>query len=154
MATPKQDPSLVVIQLSGGNDYLNTIVPYNDGEYYDYRPTVNIDQDSVLPIDDNYGFNSNMAPIKELYDQGKVAVINGIGYPNPNRSHFRSMDIWHTAEPSTVIAEGWLGRVVRELDPNQQNVCTGVSFGQGLPRAMYLMGTPAILAGSTSARAG
>ena len=97
MPNTKHDPSLVVIQLSGGNDYLNTIVPYNDGQYYDNRPTVRIEQEDVLPIDDQYGFNSTLAPIKALYDEGKVAVINGIGYPNPNRSHFRSMDIWHTA---------------------------------------------------------
>jgi len=148
MATRKQDPSLVVIQLSGGNDYLNTIVPYNDGEYYDYRPTVNIDQDSVLPIDDNYGFNSNMAPIKELYDQGKVAVINGIGYPNPNRSHFRSMDIWHTAEPDDVATEGWLGRATRDIDPTGENVLTAVNFGRGLPRALGVRGVPVASVGN------
>ena len=85
-----------------------------------------------------------MGRIKDLWDQGNVAVVNGIGYPKPDRSHFRSMDIWHTAEPEKLIAEGWLGRVIRELDPEKQNVCTGVSFGTGMPRAMYLSGTPAM----------
>jgi uncharacterized protein (DUF1501 family) len=85
-----------------------------------------------------------MGEIKSLYDAGDVAVIQGIGYPDPDRSHFRSMDIWHTAEPHEFSGEGWLGRVIRELDPGKKNVVTGVSFGAGLPRAMYLTGTPAI----------
>jgi len=76
--------SLVVIQLSGGNDYLNTVVPYNDGLYYDYRPTVRIEPDSVLRLDDNLGLSPDLAPIKGLWDEGNVALINGIGYPNPN----------------------------------------------------------------------
>ena len=148
MATRKHDPTLVVIQLSGGNDYLNTIVPFNSGEYYDYRPTVNIDGDSVLPIGDGHGFNPNMAPIKDLYDQGKVAVINGIGYPNPNRSHFRSMDIWHTAEPNDIATEGWLGRATRDLDPTGENVLTAVNFGRGLPRALGVRGVPVASVGN------
>ena len=148
MATRKHDPNLVVIQLSGGNDYLNTIVPFNSGDYYDFRPTVNIDGDAVLPIDDNYGFNPNMAPIKDLYDQGKVAVINGIGYPNPNRSHFRSMDIWHTAEPDDIATEGWLGRATRDLDPTGENVLTAVNFGRGLPRALGVRGVPVASVGN------
>ena len=106
-----KEKSIVVVQLSGGNDYLNTVVPYGDDEYYDFRRTVHIEQEKVLPIDKVYGFSPHMAPIKRLYDQGKVAVINGIGYDNPNRSHFRSMDIWHTAHPDEIGTEGWLGRV-------------------------------------------
>ena len=139
-----KNPVFVVVQLSGGNDFMNTVVPYGDPFYYDFRKTVGIKEENVLKIDDNFGLHPSLGPIKTMYDAGDVAIVSGVGYPVPDRSHFRSMDIWHTAEPSTVIAEGWLGRVIRELDPNQQNVCTGVSFGQGLPRAMYLMGTPAI----------
>ncbi len=74
-----REKSLVVVQLSGGNDYLNTIVPYGDDEYYDFRKTDHINQESVLPVDGTYGFNSNLEPIKQLYDVGKVAVIKGIG---------------------------------------------------------------------------
>ena len=140
--------SLVVIQLSGGNDYLNTVVPYNDGNYYDYRPTVRIEQDSVLPLDDQLAFNPNMGPVKALWDEGKVAVINGIGYPNPNRSHFRSMDIWHTAEPDKIGTEGWLGRAIRALDPAGENVLTGVNFGRGLPRALGCRGVPVASVGN------
>ena len=137
-------PVLVVLQLSGGNDVLNTVVPYGDGLYYDFRPTTGITEDNVIHLDGRFGLHPAMGRIKDLWDQGNVAVVNGIGYPKPDRSHFRSMDIWHTAEPEKLIAEGWLGRVIRELDPEKQNVCTGVSFGTGMPRAMYLSGTPAM----------
>ncbi|MDE0719618.1 MAG: DUF1501 domain-containing protein [Dehalococcoidia bacterium] len=140
MTTNKREKSLIVIQLSGGNDYLNTIVPYAEGKYYDSRTTVNIPQDRVIPINDQLGFNPSMGPIKALWDEGKVAVINGIGYQNPNRSHFRSMDIWHTAEPDTIGKEGWLGRAIRDIDPLGENVLTGVNFGRGLPRALACPG--------------
>ena len=78
-----------------------------------------------------------MGPIKELYDQGKVAVLHGIGYADSPRSHFRSMDIWHTCEPDKVGTEGWAGRLARELDPNKENVLTAINFGHGLPRAHW-----------------
>ena len=148
MMVAAREKSFVVVQLSGGNDYLNTIVPYGDDEYYDFRKTVHIDQESVLPIDGAYGFNSNLGPIKQLYDEGKVAVINGIGYDNPNRSHFRSMDIWHTALPDEIGNEGWLGRVIREIDPSGENVLTGVNFGRGLPRALGVRGVPVASVGN------
>ena len=136
MTTTKHEKGLIVIQLSGGNDYLNTVVPYGDGRYYDSRPKVHIPQDKVIPLNDEIGFNPSMGPMKRLWDEGKVAVINGIGYENPNRSHFRSMDIWHTAEPEAIGTEGWLGRAVREMDPQGENVLTAVNFGRGLPRAL------------------
>ena len=142
MTTTKKDPVLVVIQLTGGNDYMNTVIPYGNPLYQDNRPTVGIPQEQVLPIDGIVGFNPALKPIKALYDQGKVAIINGIGYPNPNRSHFRAMDIWHTCEPDKIGTEGWLGRVIRDLDPQAENVLTGVNFGRGLPRAMALSGVP------------
>jgi len=140
MTTTKREKSLIVIQLSGGNDYLNTVVPYSEGKYYDYRSTVNIPQDKVIPIDDRYGFNPSMGPVKFLWDERKVAIINGIGYQNPNRSHFRSMDIWHTAEPDSIGKEGWLGRAIRDIDPLGENVLTGINFGRGLPRALACPG--------------
>ena len=140
--------SLVVLQLSGGNDYLNTVVPYENGLYYDNRPTVHVAADQVLDLGGGLGFRPEMEPVKRLWDEGKVAVINGIGYPNPNRSHFRSMDIWHTALPDDIGQEGWLGRVIRELDPNSENVLTGVNFGRGLPRALGLRGVPVASVGN------
>ena len=148
MTSTKKDPVLVVLQLAGGNDALNTIVPYNNPKYYDNRPNVMVPQDQVLPINDEIGFNPNMGPIKKLYDEGHVAVIQGIGYPTASRSHFRSMDIWHTCEPQKVGDEGWLGRVVRDLDPNQENVLTAVNFGRGLPRALVAPGVPVASVGN------
>ena len=148
MTSTKKDPVLVVLQLSGGNDILNTLVPYTNPLYYDNRPNVRIPEDQVLPINDTLGFNPNMAPLKALYDEGKVAVIQGVGYPTPNRSHFRSMDIWHTCEPEKMADEGWLGRAIRDLDPNKENVLTGVNFGRGLPKALAAPGVPVASVGS------
>ena len=142
MTSTSKDPVLVVLQLTGGNDYMNTVVPYGDPLYYESRPTVNVPHDRVLPLDDKVGFNPTLAPIKDLYDRGDVAVVHGVGYANPNRSHFRSMDIWHTCEPDKIGTEGWLGKVIRDLDPHAENVLTGVNFGRGLPRAMALPGVP------------
>ena len=102
MTSTKKDPVLVVLQLSGGNDALNTVIPYGDPKYYDNRLTVRIAENQVLPINDFVGFNPTMGPVKRLYDEGKVAVIQGIGYPSPSRSHFRSMDNrFLTATPNT-----------------------------------------------------
>ena len=148
MTSSKKDPVLVVLQLTGGNDALNTIVPYADPLYMDNRPVVRVEPEQVLPINGQVGFNPVMAPIKDLYDQGKVAVIQGIGYPNPNRSHFRSMDIWHTSEPDKLGTEGWLGRAIRDIDPHKENVLTGVNFGRGLPRAMAAAEVPVASVGN------
>ena len=142
MTATKKDPVIVVLQLTGGNDYYNTVIPYNDPLYVDNRPAVGYNLEDCIKIDDQMAFNPHMGPIKDLFDQGKVAVINGIGYANSPRSHFRSMDIWHTCEPDKVGTEGWAGRVTRELDPHKENVLTAINFGHGLPRALALSGVP------------
>lgn len=148
MTSDHNKRALVVIQLAGANDALNTVIPYTNGLYYDFRPHISIAPEDVLPIDDDFGFHPDMGPVKALWDQGKVAIINGIGYPNPNRSHFRSMDIWHTAEPAKVGTEGWLGRAIRDLDPTGENVLTGVHFGRGLPRSLGCRGVPVASVGN------
>ena len=142
MTATQKDPVLVVMQLTGANDYMNTIVPYTDPLYRDARPTVGIPEDQLIPIDDKLAFYANAAPLKRLYDQGKMAIIHGVGFSNSPRSHFRAMDIWHTCEPDKIGTEGWLGRVVRDLDPKAENVIKAVNFGQGLPRALALSGVP------------
>ena len=142
MAANTEGKKLVVVQLSGGNDYLNCIVPYDDPRYVDSRPNVRITEDRVIPLDRGYGLNPGMGPIKDLYDAGKVAVIHGVGYPEPNRSHFRSMDIWHTAEPTKLGAEGWLGAAINQMHPQGDNVVAAVNFGGGLPRALVARGAP------------
>ncbi len=148
MTSLKKDPVLVVLQLSGGNDMLNTLVPYTNPLYFDNRPNVLIPEDQVLPINDDVGFNPNFESLKNLYDDGKVAIIQGVGYPNGNRSHFRSMDIWHTCEPEIMASEGWLGRAIRDLDPNQENVLTGVNLGRGLNSSMAVPGVTFASVGS------
>ncbi len=142
MSTQHDDKVLVVVQMTGGNDFLNTIVPFNNGHYFDARKKIRINPDEVMPINDELGINENAAPFKRLYDEGLVAIVQGIGYPNSNRSHFRGMDIWHTCEPEKVGLEGWLGQAVRELDPHAENVLTGINIGRGLPRAMAVSGVP------------
>ncbi|MCI0860284.1 MAG: DUF1501 domain-containing protein [Chloroflexi bacterium] len=148
MTSVNKDRSLVVIELVGGNDALNTVIPYNNGLYYDFRPTIGIPQEEVLALDQELGLNPNMAPFKSLWDQGQLAIINGIGYDNPNRSHFRSRDVWYTAEPDRIGAEGWLGAVIRDLDPTGENVLTGLNFGRGLPRALVCKGVPVASVGN------
>jgi uncharacterized protein (DUF1501 family) len=136
MTSTKKDPVYLVLQLAGGNDALNTVVPYTNAKYLDNRPNGLIPEARVLPTNDQIGFNPNMGPMKKIYDEGHMAVIQGVGYPTASRSHFRSMDIWHTCEPTKIGDEGWLGRVVRDLDPQGENVLTAVNFGRGLPRAL------------------
>jgi uncharacterized protein (DUF1501 family) len=143
-----KDNVFVVLSLSGGNDGLNTVVPFTNGLYRDYRPNLGIPADQVLPINESLGFNPHMAPLKQFWDEGKMAIFLGIGYPHPSYSHFRSMDIWHTCEPDKVGNEGWLGRAIKELDPKADNVLTGVNFGRGLPRALAKEGVPVASVGN------
>lgn len=133
-------PVLVVLQLTGGNDYMNTVVPYGDPLYYDNRASLGIPADDVVKIDDTVGFNPALGAFKDIYDRGEMAVIHGIGFPESTRSHFRAMDIWHTSEPHKVGVEGWLGRAIRDLDQDGENPVTAVNIGQGLPRALVAPG--------------
>src|SRR5262247_3821604 len=142
MASTSSDPVVVVLQLTGANDYLNTVIPYTNSLYWDNRPNVGVPEDKVLPINDTLAFHPNMGPVKRLYDAGKVAIVHGVGYANSPRSHFRSMDIWHTCEPEKVGTQGWLGQVAREYDPKKENVVTVVSFGPSLFRALVAPGVP------------
>ena len=142
MVSTKKDPVLAVLSLSGGNDGLHTVIPYSNPLYREFRPGLSVPEDQVIKLNDEIGLNPNMAPLKEFWDAGKLAIFLGIGYPNPSYSHFRSMDIWHTCEPDTLGVEGWLGKVVVDLDPNKENVLTGVNFGRGLPRALAKEGVP------------
>ena len=118
------------------------MVPHADPLYRDYRPVVNVAEDDILRLDDQVGFHPSMAPIQKMYQDGNVAILHGVGYENSPRSHFRSMDIWHTCEPDTLGTEGWLARVVRDIDPNKDNVVTAVSMGPSLFRALVGPGVP------------
>ena len=136
MVSTVKDPVLAVMSLSGGNDGLNTIIPYNDPHYRDYRQSLGIPEDQIIPITDQLGFHPALAALKKYWDEGHLAIIQGIGYPNGSLSHFRSMDIWATCEPDELGLTGWLGSVIQDVDPNGENVLTGVNFGRGLPRSL------------------
>ena len=142
MNPDNENPVVVVVQLTGGNDYLNSVIPYTDSNYYENRLSFSVPQEEVIKLDTQLGFHPTMAPIREIYDRGDLAIINGVGYENSPRSHFRSMDIWHTCEPDKIGTEGWLGRAIRDLDPKGDNPITGVNIGQALPRALTVPGVP------------
>jgi uncharacterized protein (DUF1501 family) len=116
---------LVVVQLSGGNDGLNTVVPYRDPKYRELRPSIALAEDELLPLDHRLALHGAMTKLHERYARGEVAIIEGVGYPNPNRSHFRSMEIWQTAVPEKIERSGWIGRY---LDAN----CCGTAPVKGV----------------------
>ena len=148
MVQTKKDPVLAVLSLSGGNDGLNCVIPRNNGYYRDFRPTLAVPEDQIIPINDEIGFHPTMGPLKKYWDEGKLAIFVGIGSPTPSYSHFRSMDIWHTCEPDIIGTEGGLGRATKQLDPNSENVLTAVNFGRGLPRALVMNGVPVASVGN------
>ncbi len=132
----KDGKILVVVQLSGGNDGLNTVIPYADDAYHRARPALAKREADILRLNNYVGLNSQLAPLKDLYDNGMVSVIQGVGYPNPNRSHFRSMDIWHSGIPEKeMTTNGWLGRYFDNTcqgeDPH-----AGIAIGDTAPLAM------------------
>jgi len=136
------EPCIVVLQLTGGNDYLNTIIPYNNPLYRDNRPAVGIAEGDIVQIDKDFGIPKYMSPMKSFWDANQMAILHGVGWKDSPRSHFRAMDIWHTCEPEKVGTEGWLGRVAREYDPKKENVVQVVSMGPSLPRSLVAPGVP------------
>ncbi|GAA4271081.1 DUF1501 domain-containing protein [Aquimarina gracilis] len=126
--------NIVIIQLSGGNDGLNSIIPITNDIYHRLRPTIAKKQTETLKITSDLAFNENLKAIKELYDLGEVSIINNVGYPNPNRSHFRSTDIWQTAsDTNTYLSTGWVGRY---LDANCQHPYQAIEVDNSLSLAM------------------
>src|SRR6266498_2175354 len=125
---------LVVFEWFGGNDGLNTIVPYGDSMYYKHRPTIGIQEKDVLKIDAQFGWQKSMGGMKKLYDEGKVAIIQGVGYDQPSFSHFTSIAFWHTASPNSGNEYGWIGRTASAIDPAgaRQNLIVNISDSQTL----------------------
>jgi uncharacterized protein (DUF1501 family) len=135
ITTGKDSTILVVLQMAGGNDGINTVIPHGSDYYYKSRPRIGIKADQVLKINDQIGLNPGLKGFRELYDQGNLAIVQGVGYPNPNRSHFRSTEIWQTASDSEKFEKyGWIGRYF-------DNACSGadptvgVSVGRQMPQA-------------------
>lgn len=127
---------LVVVQMGGGNDGLNTVVPYSDDAYGRARPTLRLADKDVLRIDERIGFNAALASLMELYKQGNLAIVQGVGYPHPNLSHFEATQIWETASPSAPSTTGWLGRYLDKTQPAQANLFRAVALGDVLPQAL------------------
>lgn len=145
-ATPGADKILVVLEMAGGNDGLNTVIPYADDAYQKARPTLRFSKQEVVRIDDHLGINPGMRAFDELLSRNELAILQGVGYPNPNRSHFESMDIWQSADLENQSGTGWLGRSVERLHVAQGKI-PGMYVGGGeLPLALHgsPMGIPSI----------
>lgn len=127
---PANTPILVVVTLYGGNDGLNTVIPYTDPIYFSSRPDISYKQEVLLPLDAELALNPAMKGLKSLWDQKQVAIIRGVGYPNPDRSHFSSMAKWQTAAPEKHLNTGWLGRWV---DTQTEDAMLAISLGSVLP---------------------
>jgi uncharacterized protein (DUF1501 family) len=125
---------LVVFEWFGGNDGLNTIVPYGDPLYYKHRPTIGIKEGELLKIDAQFGWHKSLRGLKNLYDDGKVAIVHGVGYDQPSFSHFTSMSFWHTAAPNSGNEYGWVGRTAASLDPQgaRDNLIVNIAESQTL----------------------
>jgi uncharacterized protein (DUF1501 family) len=131
-----QNRCLVLVNLQGGNDGLNCVVPHGDARYYQVRPSIAVPKSDVLTIDGRIGFNPEMRSFKTLYDKGLVAVVQNVGYPNPDHSHFRSTEIWQTAAPDRYEHTGWLGRYLDEANLPKDNLFNGVALAQVLPEVL------------------
>jgi len=130
------DRILVVVQLSGGNDGLNTLVPWNNDLYHRARPTLGLKKRDLLPLNDDLAFHGGLEPLKALYDDGGLAVVQGVGYPNPDRSHFRSMEIWQTAsDADRFLGHGWIGRYFDNNCSGSARPQAGVALGNERPQA-------------------
>jgi uncharacterized protein (DUF1501 family) len=133
------DNVLVVIQMGGGNDGLNTVIPWSDDAYHRVRPAIRIAENEVLKLNDRIGFNPVLKGLNELYKQGRVALVQGVGYPNPNRSHFEATQIWETASPERPQQYGWLGRYLDKRfsgTARPASMFEAVSLGDTLPAAL------------------
>lgn len=127
----KDDRVLVVVQLGGGNDGLNTVVPHGNDDYYRARPNLGLRGDGLLKLNDEFALNGSMAGLMKLYDAGKLGIVQGVGYPNPDRSHFRSMEIWHTAsESNEYLSRGWIGRYFDNCCDGAPRPQVGMAIGE------------------------
>jgi uncharacterized protein (DUF1501 family) len=135
-AAPGKENILVVVEMTGGNDGLNTVIPYADDLYHKARPTLRQTKDVVIRLDDHVGLNSSMVGFRQMFEKGQLAVVQGVGYPNPERSHFEAMDIWQSADPKRVITTGWLGRAVTEMKNTSGGVPILQLGSRGFPLAL------------------
>ena len=137
MTGPNMRRILVVVQLGGGNDGLNSVVPYGDEIYYQARPTLAIAKSAVLPLSEKIGLNPNLTPFRGMYDEGHLAIVQGVGYPNPDRSHFRSTDIWTSGRPDIHERTGWLGRFLDAQCSGTDRPLDAIDIGDTVSRLFW-----------------
>jgi uncharacterized protein (DUF1501 family) len=129
-ADPGRDHILVVIEMTGGNDGLNTVIPYANDLYHKYRPTLRFTKEQVVRVNDEIGLHPNMRSFERLLQSGQLAVVQGVGYPNPDRSHFESMDKWQSGDPRGKTQSGWLGRSVGNLEAAREGGVPAMHIGR------------------------
>jgi uncharacterized protein (DUF1501 family) len=141
VAQTASDRTLIVVQMAGGNDGLNTVVPFSDPLYLKVRPTLAIPESKVLPLDSRLGLHPNLQPLKKLWDAGHLAIIEGLGYPNQSLSHFQAMDIWQTLDLSGNGSEGWLGKLVAGLVDKEGHPFKAIDIGVQTAQALQSIST-------------
>lgn len=141
VADPNNKKILVLVQLAGGNDGLNTVVPYTDATYRSSRSTLALPESDLLPLEQGFGLHPELVGLKGFWDSGKLAVVRGVGYPGQNYSHFKSMAIWQAGDPKLELDNGWLGRTLEKLESAEHDPFLGFNIGSSTPAEMR---TPAI----------
>lgn len=136
VADPNNKKTLVLVQMAGGNDGLNTVVPASNAVYRSARKTLALPEDGVLPLSEGYGLHPSLTGLKGLWDSGKLAVVRGVGYPSQNYSHFKSMAIWQAGDPALRVDTGWLGRTLEAMEGDQHDPFFGFNVGTSTPAEM------------------
>ena len=136
LAVKSNGKTLVLVQMAGGNDGLNTVVPAGDGAYRTARKVLGLDVSTVLPLENGYGLHPNLPGLKGLWDSGKLAVVQGVGYANQNYSHFKSMAIWQAGDPEMKLNDGWLGRTLEKMESDSHDPFLGFNIGTSTPPEM------------------
>jgi uncharacterized protein (DUF1501 family) len=139
-ATSPSDRTLIILQMAGGNDGLNMVVPYADSTYLSVRPTLQVDPAAVLQLNDRLGLNPVMGNLKKIWDANRLAIVEGVGYPNPSYSHFDSMSVWQSAAPKGEFNDGWLGRYFKQSGAESNAVFGAIDVGVGLAPMLRVSG--------------
>src|SRR2546421_4327962 len=142
LAQSANDRTLIVVQMAGGNDGLNTVVPFTDPLYLKLRPTLGLSDTKVLPLDTRLGLHPNLQPLKSLWDAGHLAIVEGVGYPNQSLSHFQAMDIWQTLDLNGVGSQGWLGKLVAGWVDQDGHPFKAMDIGVQTAQALSSISTP------------
>src|SRR5690349_17343935 len=142
LAQSANDRTLIVVQMAGGNDGLNTVVPMTDPLYLKLRPTLGLSETKVLPLDTRLGLHPNLAPLKKLWDTGHLAIVEGVGYPNQSLSHFQAMDIWQTLDLNGTGSEGWLGKLVSGMVDQEGHPFKALNIGVQTAQALASISAP------------